>query len=112
MYELKQRAVHEEVYPKKFPIPVLAREFYRMAHRQGRVTENILATLMFLKTNWLAALGQWRLGLGLFKRGRFSLKLEGIRRRDELNRMMETVDNLAIDALSDLQKRSAKKPTH
>lgn len=112
MYELKQRAIHERVYPKKFPIPVLAREFYRMAHKQGRVTENILATLMFLKTDWLAALAQWKLGLGLFRRGRFSLKLEGIKRKDELNRMMETVDNLAIDALTDLKQKAAKKGAH
>ncbi len=99
MYELKQRAIHEGVYPKKFPIPVLAKEFYKMAHKRGRVTENFLATLMFLKTNWPAALSQWKLGLGLLLRGRFPLKREGIKRTDELNRMMEVVDDLSIDAL-------------
>jgi heterodisulfide reductase subunit C len=110
MYELKQRAIKEEIYPKKFPIPVLAKEFYKMAHSQGRVTENILATIMFLKTNWLAAIGQWKLGLGLLLRGRFSLKMESIKRKDELNRMMTTVDNLSIDSLTD--ERPAKKGSH
>ncbi len=110
MYELKQRAIHEGVYPKRFPIPVLAKEFYKMAHNHGRITENWLATWMFLKTNWLAALGMWRLGLGLFKRGRFSLTYEGIQRKDELARMMETVDNLAIDKLTDLKPK--RKPVH
>ncbi len=109
MYELKQRAIHEGIYPKKFPIPVLAEEFYKMAHTQGRVTENILATIMFLKTNWRAALGQWKLGLGLLRRGRFSLKRESIKRKDELNRMMQTVDNLSIDALTDKKRAQAKK---
>jgi heterodisulfide reductase subunit C len=108
MYELKQRAIHEGIYPKKFPIPVLAKEFYKMAHTQGRVTENILATLMFLKTNWLAAIGQWKLGLGLLLRGRFSLKMESIKRKNELNRMMQTVDNLYIDSLSDGPKARRK----
>ena len=109
MYELKQRAIHEGIYPKKFPIPVLAKEFYKMAHTQGRVTENILATLMFLKTNWWAAIGQWKLGLGLLLRGRFSLKMESIKHKEELNRMMQTVDNLSIDELTDQKKAPAKK---
>jgi quinone-modifying oxidoreductase, subunit QmoC len=110
MYELKQRAIHEGVYPKKFPIPVLAKEFYKMAHNQGRVTENWLATWMFLKTDWLAALGMWKLGLGLFLRGRFSLKYEGIRRKDELARMMAAVDNIDIDKLTDVKPK--RKPAH
>jgi len=111
MYELKQRAIKEEIYPKKFTIPVLAKEFYKMAHSQGRVTENILATLMFLKTNWLAAMGQWKLGLGLLLRGRFSLKMESIKRKDELNRMLTTVDNLSIDSLTD-GRSAPKKGSH
>jgi len=100
MYELKQRAIHEGFYPKRFPIPVLAQEFYKMSHKRGRVTENFLATVMFLKTNIPAALGMWRLGLNLLIRGRFPLKLEGIKRKDELVRMMAVVDKLSIDALN------------
>jgi heterodisulfide reductase subunit C len=104
MYELKQRAIHEGFYPRRFPIPVLAQEFYKMSHKRGRVTENFLATIMFLKTNVLAAVGMWRLGLNLLWRGRFPLKLEGIKRKDELVRMMAVVDKLAIDALADGSK--------
>jgi hypothetical protein len=104
MYELKQRAIQEGNYPKKLPIPVLAQEFYRMAHKRGRVTENFLAAIMFMKTNWVAALGMWKLGLKLFLRGRFPLKLESIHRRDELERMMQTVDKLSIDALGNSGK--------
>lgn len=107
MYELKQRAIHEGIYPKRFPIPVLAQEFYKMSHKHGRVTENFLATIMFLKTNIWAALGMWRLGLNLIRRGRFPLKMEGIKRKDELGRMMAVVDQLSIDALSDQRKARA-----
>jgi heterodisulfide reductase subunit C2 len=107
MYELKQRAIHEGFYPKRFPIPVLAQEFYKMSHKHGRVTENFLATIMFLKTNILAALGMWRLGLKLITRGRFPLKMEGIKRKDELGRMMSVVDALSIDALSDARRARA-----
>jgi len=112
MYELKQRAIHEGFYPKRFPIPVLAQEFYRMSHKRGRVTENFLATIMFLKTNLLAALGMWRLGLNLFARGRFPLKLEGIKRRDELVRMMAVVDKLSIDALQNSQQNGGNGGGH
>ena len=108
MYELKQRAIKEGVYPKRFPIPVLAKEFYRMSHAHGRVTENFLATIMFLKTNWVAAMGMWKLGLGLMSRGRFPLKLETIRGKDELDRMMQTVDDLAISQLPEAAAKAKK----
>ena len=105
MYELKQRAIQEGVYPKKFPIPVLAKEFNKMASKHGRVTENWLATWMFLKTNWMAAIGMWKLGLGLFMRGRFAFKYDKIERRDELARMMEAVDKINIDKLTDAKPK-------
>ncbi|MCF7709489.1 MAG: 4Fe-4S dicluster domain-containing protein [Verrucomicrobia bacterium] len=93
MYELKQRAIHEGIYPRRFPIPVLAKEFSKMAHDLGRVTENFLVVKLFLKTNWMAAIGMWRLGLNLIRTGRFSLKRESIQRRGELAKMLESVEN-------------------
>ena len=110
MYELKQRAIHEGVYPRKFPIPVLAKEFYKMSHNYGRITENWLATWMFLKTNWMAAIGMWKLGLGLFLSGRFALKYEHIKRRDELARMLDAVDQIQIDQLP--KATAPSKPVH
>lgn len=101
MYELKQRAIQERIYPRRFPIPILAREFYRMAQSRGRVTENVLAAIMFLKSTWWSVFGMWRLGLGLIRRGRFSFLLESIKRKDELRRMLSTVDNVTIDTLHD-----------
>ena len=92
MYELKQRAMHEGVYPQEISHPRAGSGVLKMAHKYGRITENWLATWMFLKTNWRAALGMWRLGLGLFKRGRFSLGHESIRRKSELDRMMKVVE--------------------
>ena len=112
MYELKQRAIKEKVYPKRFPIPVLAQEFYKMSHRQGRVTENYLATILFLKTNILAAIGQWKLGLNLLIRGRFPLWPEKIKRKDELIRMMAVVDKLSIGALTDARKANGHGQHH
>lgn len=109
MYELKQRAMHEGIYPKNFPIPVLAQEFTSMAQKHGRITENFLATRLFLKTSWLTALGMWKMGLGLLKRGRFALKQDSIKRTDELQQMMASVDNVVIDALPKVNHQNGNK---
>jgi len=92
MYELKQRAIHEGFYPKKFPIPVLAREFSEMVRKNGRITELLLVMKLFLKTSWRAALGNWRMGLDLFRTGRLSLATEKIERREDIARMLAAVD--------------------
>ena len=92
MYELKQRALREGVYVRRYPIPVLAREFSEMVRKHGRITELILVMKLFLKTDWLAALGNWRLGLDLMKTGRFSLVTERIRHRGDVDRMMAAID--------------------
>jgi len=92
IYELKQRAIQEGLYPRRFPIPVLAQEFTRMVREHGRVTELLLVMKLFLKSNPLVALKNWRMGIDLQKTGRASLKRERIERRGELARMLDTVD--------------------
>jgi heterodisulfide reductase subunit C len=92
MYELKQRAIKERVYPPRFPIPVLAREFTDMVRKNGRITEMLLVMKLFLKTSWLAAMSNWRMGLDLMRTGRLSLATEKIERRADIARMLDTVD--------------------
>ena len=92
MYELKQRAIKEKVYPKRFEIPVLAEEFTKMVHDYGRISETWLVSKMYLRTNPMAAMGMAGLGLALMKTGRFSLKQDKIEHREELARIMEAVD--------------------
>lgn len=103
MYELKQRAIREGYAPKGFATPALARSFYQMVHENGRVTESTLVIKMLLKSGLANAvktgLGMWRLGLGLIKTGRFSLKPETIRRKEELAQMMRIADQSDIDRL-------------
>jgi quinone-modifying oxidoreductase, subunit QmoC len=93
MYELKQRAIHEGIYPKRFPIPVLAREFSNMVRKNGRISEMILVMKLFLKTNPLAAMGNWRMGLDLMKSGRFSLASEKIKQREDISRMLDATES-------------------
>jgi hypothetical protein len=63
-----------------------------MVRKNGRITEMLLVMKLFLKTSWLAALGNWRLGIDLMRTGRFSLATERIKRRGEIARMMDAVD--------------------
>jgi heterodisulfide reductase subunit C len=90
MYALKQRAIKDGIYPKRFPIPVLAKEFSEMVRTKGRITETLLVMRLFLKANWRAVLGSWRLGLGLIRTGRFVVRQERIERRAELGAMLAT----------------------
>ncbi len=92
MYELKQRAIKEGVYPRRFPIPVLAREFTEMVRKNGRITEMLLVMRLFLKTSWLAAMRNWRMGFDLMKTGRLSLATEKIEQRADIGRMLASVD--------------------
>jgi heterodisulfide reductase subunit C len=89
MYALKRQAIREGVYPKRFPIPVLAREFFNMVRRRGRVTESQLVMRLFLLTNWLALVKTWRLGLNLVRTGRFSLKTERMEHPAKLAAMLD-----------------------
>jgi heterodisulfide reductase subunit C len=84
MYALKRRAIEDGVYPKRFPIPILAREFFKMVKNRGRITENELAVRMFLQSNWFAMMNTWRLGLNLLRTGRFSMKPETMDRPEKL----------------------------
>ena len=88
MYALKQRAMKEGIYPKRFPIPVLAKEFSKMVGRKGRITETLLVMQLFLRANWLAVFRSWRLGLGLIRTGRFVVRHERIERQTELATML------------------------
>ncbi len=76
MYALKRTAIEAKVYPKHFPVPVLAREFFRSVRRTGRSNEFWIVLRMFLQTNPLHLLGNGLMGLRLMLRGRMSPKVE------------------------------------
>jgi quinone-modifying oxidoreductase subunit QmoC len=93
MYALKRRAIEEGLYPKRFAIPVLAREFGRMVRSRGRITESRLVLRLMLKTNLLRLFRMIPMGGGLLRTGRFSLRPETIRDRDQLSKLLDHVGN-------------------
>lgn len=92
MYELKQRAIQEGGYPRRFPIPVLAHEFTSMVRKNGRISELLLVFRLFFKTSWIAALANWRLGVDLLRTGRFSILPERIRQHGDIAKMLDAID--------------------
>jgi hypothetical protein len=63
-----------------------------MVKKHGRITEMLLVMKLFLKTNPIAAMGNWRLGIDLLKTGRFSLVTEKIRQHGDIARMLDATD--------------------
>ncbi len=79
MYSLKREAIREKRYPARFPIPVLAREFYNIVKRRGRNSEVPLVLRMALKSSPFILLTMMKSGWSLFRTGRISFKFEKIR---------------------------------
>ena len=86
MYGLKREAIRYNLFPKRFPIPVLAREFYNLVKRNGRNSEVWLVVRMALKSNPFVLLTMAKNGLALLRTGRMSLRQERIKRIQELER--------------------------
>ena len=93
MYAIKRRAIVEGVYPKKFQVPALAREFFRAVEKDGRQSEGRLLANLYLKTNPFAALKQAGLGMKLFLQGRIGIGKESIRRKEELHKLLNALEN-------------------
>ena len=92
MYILRQKAIEENVHPKRFPTPVLSKEFFQMIAHNGRSSETYLLINLILKTNPLKFLGLAPLGLKLLKTGRLSLKKESIKSIKELNTILSAME--------------------
>jgi len=91
MYALKQEALRQARYPKRFPIPVLAREFFRGVEQAGRSSEGRLMVKFYLKTNPLAMLRNVAVAWKLFRTGRLSLGQERTRNRRTIRTLLHAV---------------------
>lgn len=94
MYALKRKAIKESVYPRSFPVPVLAREFFNMVKRDGRATESLLVMKLLLKTGILKAFSYAPLGLKLLRTGRLSFKRERIKGVAQVEKLIRTVEEV------------------
>jgi quinone-modifying oxidoreductase, subunit QmoC len=88
MYSLKREAIREKKYPARFPIPVLAREFYAFVRSHGRNSEIPVVLRMALKSNPLVLFGMVRSGWNLLKTGRMSFRSERIKGTAQLEKAL------------------------
>ncbi len=92
MYTLKREAIRQGVYPKRYPIPVLARGFFDIVRKHGRNSETWLLIRLYLHTNILKMLNNASLGLKLLTRGRLSLRHEKIQQKEQLRKLLDAVE--------------------
>ncbi len=90
MYSLKREAVRHKLYPRHFPIPVLAQEFYGIVSRRGRSSEFWLVLRMALRSNPLQLFTMMRTGWQLVRTGRLRVRQERIERVGELQSELAT----------------------
>jgi quinone-modifying oxidoreductase subunit QmoC len=109
MAELKQRAIHDRVAPKRFPASVLAREFFEAVRRRGRNTESRLVLRLYAKTNPIKILSQARLGLRLLRTGRFSLRAESVKDRQQIDQLLRAVDAAKATVFVDKLAREVRR---
>jgi heterodisulfide reductase subunit C len=92
MYTLKREAIKLGVYPRRYPIPVLARAFFDLVRRFGRSSEGLLLIRLYLQTNPFRMFRNAGLGLKLFLKGRMSLSIEHIRDKRKLQNLLHAVE--------------------
>ena len=91
MYALKRRAIEQGRYPKRFPIPVLARAFHDMVASNGRNSESWVVVEMMLRSNPLGLLKMAPLGLKLLATGRMVFTRERIEKVEQLKKVLDAV---------------------
>ena len=95
MYSLKREAIKYRMFPSRFPIPVLAREFYELVRRYGRNSEVWLVLRMALKSNPFVLFTMAKSGWSLLRTGRMSLRQDRIKRIKELQRELAPPQEVA-----------------
>jgi heterodisulfide reductase subunit C len=94
MYALKQKAMQEKTYPKRFVIPVMAREFFNIVRKNGRNSEARLIFAMYLKSNPFQHIKKISLGIKLWLKGRMGMiQGDSIKRKEELRAILDAVES-------------------
>lgn len=93
MYALKREAIENKIYPKNFPVPILAKAFFGEVKRRGRISEAYLLIHYYFNYNIFKMLGYSSLGLKLFLKGRLSLFEKGMKNKKDLQALLQEKQN-------------------
>lgn len=90
MYALKREAIDNKIYPKNFPVPILAKTFFNEVKSKGRINETTLLLNYYMKYNIFKSLSYASLGLKLLLTGRLSLFEKGVKNMKDLKKLLRT----------------------
>jgi heterodisulfide reductase subunit C len=96
LYALKRTAIDAGLYPEKFPVYLLSKNFVRLVNRYGRNQEMLLLLLYYLRRNPFGLLKLLPLGIKMIRRGRiafFPKKIKGI---EAIRKILQASDGLEL----------------
>jgi heterodisulfide reductase subunit C len=98
LYALKRTAMESGVYPDRYPVYLLSRNFVRLVNRYGRNQEIRLVLKYYLRRNPLELFRLFPLGWSLWRRGRVSLWPGRIRNIAALRQIQAAARELELPA--------------
>ncbi|MDW8129509.1 MAG: 4Fe-4S dicluster domain-containing protein [Bryobacterales bacterium] len=96
LYALKRVAMEKGLYPERFPVYVISRNFVRLLTRYGRNHEPLLVAMFYLRYKPLELLKLLPLGLAMYRKGRLAAMPRRIRGAAALRRMIEASESLEL----------------
>ena len=92
IYTLKRESMRRDLYPRRFPSPVMVRAFAASVGSRGRSTESWISVSLYLRTRPLELLRNAPLALRLVRAGRMSFRRERSRDPEQIRRLLEAVE--------------------
>lgn len=92
MYLLRERAIAEGLYPRRFPTPVYAQEFTEMITGRGRSTESLLVVKANMRLSPLELVRMIPLGLRLWRKQRIGMTPECVKNQAEIKQMLDALE--------------------
>lgn len=92
MYLLRERAIAEGLYPRRFPTPVYAQEFTEMVAGRGRSTESLLVVKANARLSLWDLLKMVPLGWRLWRKGRIGMATECVKNQTEIKQMLDSLE--------------------
>jgi len=89
MYALKRLAMSNEIYPLKFPVHTLSKEFTRNIYKYGRNYELGLGLKYFLSTNIVKLFSNFQFGLTMIRSKRLGLIPKRLKRINEIQAIIK-----------------------
>ncbi len=96
LYALKRVALEKGLYPERFPVYLISKNFVRLVGRYGRNHELLLVALFYLRYKPIELLKLLPLGLAMYRKGRLVLMPKRIRGAAAIRRMIEASKTLEL----------------